>query len=73
MQNGKGSKWRKTDFKKYFHEFDKIEFREKGTYCEDCGRNLRKPFDKQHKLTGTDGKTIFWVCKANPYEECNYN
>jgi hypothetical protein len=34
---GKGDDSRITDYKSYFRNFDDIDWREKGTFCEDCG------------------------------------
>ena len=32
-QNGKGSKWRKTNFSAYFLNYDSIDWSDKGDYC----------------------------------------
>lgn len=61
-QNGKGDKWRKTDYIKYFHNFEEIDWGY--VECSECGMP-RRNVDK-HKYMTYDG--VSWKCK-----HCNYN
>ncbi len=54
--------------KQFCERFDEIEWRTKGTYCQECGRDFKYPFDPKHIEVGLDGITIFWACV--PGEEC---
>lgn len=61
-QNGKGDKWRQTNYIKYFHNFDEINWGY--TDCSECGQP-RKNTDKEKYMVLVDGE---WQCK-----KCNYN
>lgn len=62
MQNGKGDKWRKTDYVKFFHNFDDIDWGY--VDCSECGQSV-KSFEKHKKMIYEDGA---WRCK-----KCNFN
>ncbi len=70
MQNGKGSKNRISNIKKFKDNYENIEFRKLGTFCEECGATLKNPFNKRKHLSETEkGET--WVCNKN--YDCNRN
>jgi hypothetical protein len=48
MQNGKGSKSRITDKKKFDAHFDEIEWRSKKDFCADCGQTFES-YDATYK------------------------
>ncbi len=56
--------------KRYRDNYEDIEWRTRGTYCENCGANLKEPFGERHKEWYRDG-TFCWVCR--PGEDCNFN
>ncbi len=71
MQNGKGDKIRPYKYKEYSTNFENIEWRTKGTYCEYCGVNLKYPFDKEKHLFNHGNNVTEWVCSVK--RECNLN
>ncbi len=63
VQNGKGSKSRITNVKRYTDNYDSIVWKAKGEYCCDCGRFFR---DKDPRDYYADGY-------ARCPKECNLN
>lgn len=71
MQNGKGDSPRNCFSKEFRENFDKIEWREKGTYCEYCSCDLGFPKDEEKHLEKQLNGVNMWVC--SPGRECNFN
>jgi len=63
---GKGDKPRNCFSKKFKNNYDLIEFRPKGSYCEECGLDLKFPNNKAKHWNGHS-----WVCNIN--KDCNFN
>lgn len=63
VQNGKGSKSRINDYKKYTDNYREIDWRTKGEFCFNCGKTFR-----------IDEKRIYYE-DGNAYclIECNFN
>jgi hypothetical protein len=61
-QNGKGDKDRVKNYKQYIQNYEEIEFRNKGTYCEECGKTLQ--YDEGRKFH-TDGHVRCINCNYN--------
>lgn len=62
MQNGKGDKWRKTNYKQFFNNFDDIDWGY--VNCDECGMPI-KSSEKHQKMIYENGA---WKCKR-----CNFN
>ena len=50
--------------------YKKIEWRGKGTYCEQCGMGFEIKNDSRRKFVDKNGN-ISYIC--NPNGDCNYN
>lgn len=54
--NGKGSKWRRTDFKKFWERYDEVRWTKKvnpfRTPCEKCGKTFRLEDIQLHAVHG---------------------
>ena len=60
----------KVDYKKYSKNYEQIEWREKGSFCEQCGIGFDIKNDPKRKYVDKNG-SISYYC--NPNGECNYN
>jgi hypothetical protein len=61
-QSGKGSKPRPYNLRKFEEGYEEIEWRERGTFCEECGRTFR-PEDERLFDTDNSAKCV----------HCNWN
>lgn len=62
----KGSNPRNCFSHQFKQNYESIEWRERGTFCEDCNQNFKNP--GQHHW---DENRKMWIC--NPNGNCNYN
>ena len=60
----------KVNYKEYSKNYEKIEWREKGSFCENCGIGFEIKNDLRRKVVDKNGN-ISYTC--NPNGECNYN
>jgi len=61
-QNGKGDSRRKENLNQIIQNWDQIEWRDKGTYCINCGNSF---FPKQKRILNSDGTTECIICNFN--------
>ena len=69
MQNGKGDAPRNCFSSLFQKHFDEIEWREKGSYCEECGATFTVIRDEQQVVDISTGKVVGYKC----YKNCNFN
>lgn len=63
--SGKGDKWRKTDYKCYFDNYNEINWNSSEfTNCYNCGM-VHKTADKYTKMQFIDGDWVCWKCNFN--------
>ena len=60
----------KVNYKKYSKNYEQIEWREKGSFCENCGISFEIKNDSRRKFIDKNGN-ISYICNSNG--KCNYN
>lgn len=60
----------KVNYEKYSKNYEKIEWREKGTFCEQCGIGFETKNDLKRKFVDRNGNISYY---CNPNGDCNYN
>ncbi len=60
----------KVNYSIYSSNYEDIEWRERGSFCEICGIGFNIKFDPKRKFVDNFGN-ISYIC--NPNGECNYN
>ena len=60
----------KVIYKKFSKNYEQIEWRGKGTYCEQCGMGFEIKNDSKRKFVDKNGN-ISYICNSD--RDCNYN
>lgn len=68
MQNGKSDKPRNCFSKQFKDNYESIEWRDKGSFCHNCGSSIKK-----ENLTYRKESYIFYSDGNIAHVNCNYN